>query len=227
MVAACTSSGYASVYLELLFKRSSPSIDIWIANMQLQLFCLPVALLAMSSDLHKLHDLDPFVSWDRLTCAVVFLNALGGFMVSLTMKYSDNITKTFAVSVSLVLNCILSWTFMSVELTLQIITGVVIVIGATWLYGFGGNFTVSSKAASQAPTLRKDVEEQRGDEEELSVLICHSASPRNSNVRSASPNNSVRNSPSSKERSPQDIQHLELDIFPPPTNIGMATSTFE
>mmetsp|Transcript_153727 Transcript_153727/g.283297 ORF Transcript_153727/g.283297 Transcript_153727/m.283297 type:complete len:451 (-) Transcript_153727:62-1414(-) len=227
MVAACTSSGYASVYLELLFKRSSPSIDIWIANMQLQLFCLPVALLAMSSDLHKLHDLDPFVSWDRLTCAVVFLNALGGFMVSLTMKYSDNITKTFAVSVSLVLNCILSWTFMSVELTLQIITGVVIVIGATWLYGFGGNFTASSKAASQAPTLRKDVEEQRGDEEELSVLICHSASPRNSNVRSASPNNSVRNSPSSKERSPQDIQHLELDIFPPPTNIGMATSTFE
>merc|ERR1712048_1017332 len=38
MVAACTSSGYAGVYLELLFKQLNS--DVWIANLQLQLFCV-------------------------------------------------------------------------------------------------------------------------------------------------------------------------------------------
>lgn len=233
MVAACTSSGYASVYLELLFKRASPSMDIWIANMQLQLFCLPVALLAMSSDLHKLHDLDPFVSWDRLTCAVVLLNALGGFMVSLTMKYSDNITKTFAVSVSLVLNCIMSWTFMSVEITLQIMTGVLIVIGATWLYGFGGNFTASNKAGKPS-VCPKDIGDQRGDEEELSNLIGTSASPGSPAGGIPSPFASPGGSPETAlsrtilgEEDPQDVEALELGNFPTATKVGMATATFE
>merc|ERR1711879_1105144 len=72
--------------------------------------------------------------WDRLTCTVVLLNALGGFAVSLTMKYADNILKTFAVSMSLVLNCVFSSVFLSTSLTINDTVGVGFVIAASLLY---------------------------------------------------------------------------------------------
>jgi len=132
MLAACTSSGYAGVYLERLFKQLDASV--WTANMQLQLFCLPIAALAMISDLQGLREGGIFVGWNGVTIAVVLLNALGGFVVSLTMKYADNILKTFAVSISLVVNCLLSSVFQSILLTPQAITGVALVIAATFVY---------------------------------------------------------------------------------------------
>mmetsp|Transcript_97629 Transcript_97629/g.304509 ORF Transcript_97629/g.304509 Transcript_97629/m.304509 type:complete len:383 (+) Transcript_97629:127-1275(+) len=149
MVVACTSSGYAGVYLELLFKQLNA--NVWTANLQLQLFCLPIAALALLSDLPGLWDGGPFYGWNGITCVVVLLNALGGFVVSLTMKYADNILKTFAVSMSLVVNCIMSWLFMSVTLTRQAITGVTLVIAATFLYSTA-NSVGSSKATGASRT---------------------------------------------------------------------------
>jgi len=141
MVAACTSSGYAGVYLELLFKQLNA--DVWTANMQLQIFCLPIAAFTVVSDLEDLMVSGPFQGWDVLTCIVVFLNALGGFAVSLTMKYADNILKTFAVSMSLVLNCVLSWMLFSVQVTMQDGSGIVMVIVSSWLYSKAGTFPTS------------------------------------------------------------------------------------
>merc|ERR1719433_2460535 len=77
--------------------------------------------------------------WNGLTCLVVLLNALGGFFVSLTMKYADNILKTFAVSMSLVVNCLLSSAFLNVTLTLQDTAGIALVISATIFYSMGNS----------------------------------------------------------------------------------------
>merc|ERR1712032_1292124 len=147
MVAACSSSGYAGVYLELLLKQLNA--NVWTANMQLQIFCLPIAVLTMLSDIYGLQEVGPMHGWDGLTCVVVLLNAIGGFAVSLTMKYADNILKTFAVSMSLVFNCLLSWLFMSINLTPQTITGVLMVIAATWLYSIGN--TVGGSGSTYVP----------------------------------------------------------------------------
>lgn len=146
MVAACTSSGYAGVYLERLFKELN--VSIWISNMQLQVFCMPIAMLTVLSDLKVLQEDGFLLGWDQLTCVVVLLNALGGFAVSLTMKYADNILKTFAVSVSLVMNCVLSSLFMSVQISQQAMVGVALVILSTWLYSSGAPSGGSSREDS-------------------------------------------------------------------------------
>eukprot|EP00930_Biecheleria_cincta_P011829 TRINITY_DN114952_c0_g1_i1.p1 TRINITY_DN114952_c0_g1~~TRINITY_DN114952_c0_g1_i1.p1 ORF type:complete len:266 (-),score=44.40 TRINITY_DN114952_c0_g1_i1:39-767(-) len=148
MLAACTSSGYAGVYLELLFKQLNS--NIWIANMQLQLFCVPIASLSLLADWSKIINMGPFVGWDGLTCVVVLLNALGGFCVSLTMKYADNILKTFAVSMSLVVNCLLSTAFLDVNLTIQDILGVMLVMGATFLYSKANSCITSSSHSHES-----------------------------------------------------------------------------
>merc|ERR1712034_17282 len=111
--------------------------NIWISNMQLQLFCMPIATIPMFFDLDDLLEDGFLYGWNRLALVMVLLNALGGFVVSLTMKYADNILKTFAVSMSLVVNCFMSRLFMSVTLTPHTITGVVLVIVASWLYSAG------------------------------------------------------------------------------------------
>jgi len=150
MGAACTSSGFASVSLEFLFKRLD--LDIWVGNLQLQLFCLPVAVLGVFSDLQDMRDVGPFHGWDGITCVVVLLNALGGFLVSFTMKYADNILKTFAVSMSLVANCFVSSLMFSVDLSLHTILGVLLVISSTWLYSIGGRFLRVEGPSAKADT---------------------------------------------------------------------------
>jgi len=138
MIAACTSSGYAGVTLELLFKQLNA--DVWTANLQLQTFCVPIALSSLILDWEAV-ERDGFLQgWDKTTCIVVLLNALGGFAVSLTMKYADNILKTFAVSLSLVLNCMMSALMDSVDLDVQDCVGVLLVISSTFLYSKANSF---------------------------------------------------------------------------------------
>lgn len=149
MVAACTSSGFAGVYLERLFKQLNP--NVWTANLQLQLFCLPVAAMALLSDWEGISSRGILSGWNSVTCLVVLLNALGGFIVSLTMKYADNILKTFAVSISLVANCLLSSVFQEVELSSQAMTGVAFVIIATGLYGMANSYGNMEKGPAAPP----------------------------------------------------------------------------
>jgi len=174
MLGACTCSGYAGTYLEKLFKQFSSSV--WTTNLRLQVFCLPVSALATLSELESIAGGGFFQGWSGITCAAVLDNAIGGFLVAFAMKYADNILKTFAVSMSLVLNCLLSATFLSVHLTPQAITGVALVIAATFLYSVAGSFgTRGDKVASysahqslpvdEAPEMkivRVDPEEQEG-----------------------------------------------------------------
>merc|ERR1712014_7878 len=140
----------AGVYLELLFKQLNA--DVWIANLQLQLFCVPIAVGALATDWDALVENGPVHGWDRITCIVVLLNALGGFAVSLTMKYADNILKTFAVSMSLVLNCVLSSVLFAVRLTLQDIIGIVFVISSSWIYNKAGKFANSETKSVDSPS---------------------------------------------------------------------------
>jgi len=77
------------------------------------------------------HLLVGFRSWAWLT---VFLSALGGIAVSMALKYADNILKTFAVGISIVLNCSVSTAFLGVSLTAPMVCGVFLVVGSTFLF---------------------------------------------------------------------------------------------
>jgi len=58
-------------------------------------------------------------------------------IVAATMKYADNILKTFATSISIVLSCILSYTVLGdLNLAPTFVVGTVVIISATALYAF-------------------------------------------------------------------------------------------
>ena len=50
------------------------------------------------------------------------------------LKYADNILKTFAVGISIVLNCSVSTAFLGVSLTAPMVCGVFLVVGSTCLF---------------------------------------------------------------------------------------------
>ena len=67
-----------------------------------------------------------------------------------TIKFADNILKTFATSISIVLSCLLSYAVLGdLNLAPTFILGTVIIISATALYA----------TASMAPTLGNNVAE--------------------------------------------------------------------
>jgi UDP-sugar transporter A1/2/3 len=68
---------------------------------------------------------------------VISLQALGGLIVALVVKRTDNLIKGFATSISIVLSCLLSvLLFRDVKLTPTFIAGALTVIGATVWYGW-------------------------------------------------------------------------------------------
>mmetsp|Transcript_93423 Transcript_93423/g.204468 ORF Transcript_93423/g.204468 Transcript_93423/m.204468 type:complete len:496 (-) Transcript_93423:424-1911(-) len=146
MLLSCTSSGFAGVFSEYLIKGQT-DVSVIVFNLRMQLFSVPLSFLGVASDLRSGHEF--FEGWTRVTCAVVALNALGGIMVTMTMKHADNILKTFAVSMSLVLNCFISVVFLSAPFGVQDAIGVGTVIAGAWMYNVFSSSSSSSSSSSK------------------------------------------------------------------------------
>jgi hypothetical protein len=133
MLLATVLSAYAGVFLEKLFK--TVQLTLWLQSIQLSVFALPVSCLTMLIyDSKALADGTLFVGFHRWAWLTVVLSALGGIAVSMTLKYADNILKTFAVGCSIVLNCLVSSLLLGVPLSLQVLCGVLLVVGSTFLF---------------------------------------------------------------------------------------------
>lgn len=65
---------------------------------------------------------------------VVLLGAIGGLAVSFVFRFADNILKSFAVGVSIALNCALSWMIFGVHLTRTSAVGIALVMAAATTY---------------------------------------------------------------------------------------------
>ena len=123
----------AGVFLEKLFK--TVQLTLWLQSVQLSFFALPISILCMVAyDAPSLFSGNLFVGFNVWAWLTVALSALGGIAVSMALKYADNILKTFAVGCSIVLNCIVSSAFLGVPLTRQVLTGVLLVVGSTFLF---------------------------------------------------------------------------------------------
>ena len=133
MLLATVLSAYSGVFLERLFKTIK--LTLWLQSIQLSLFALPVAGLTM-----LLYDRDDvvggriFVGFNHVAWLAVVLAAVGGVAVSMALKYADNIQKTFAVGVSIVLNCGVSAALFDVPLTRRAVVGVGLVVGSTFVF---------------------------------------------------------------------------------------------
>ncbi|XP_061706043.1 UDP-N-acetylglucosamine transporter isoform X1 [Cydia pomonella] len=131
-LAACFISGFAGIYFEKVLKESD--ISVWMRNVQLSLLSLPFGtvtyLLNEGSLNHLLKGFDGFVWY------LVILQAAGGLIVAVVVKYADNILKGFATSVAIVISCVASMYIFDFHLTLQFTVGTVLVIASIFLYGY-------------------------------------------------------------------------------------------
>lgn len=138
VIAACFTSGLAGVYFEMVLKNSKA--DLWVRNVQLSLFSLIPALLpivfapsnhgpwpalSLSNIFHN------FGAW---AWATVSIQVFGGLVTAIVIKYSDNILKGFATSLSIVLSFLASVILFDYRITSSFLLGASTVLAATWMY---------------------------------------------------------------------------------------------
>ncbi|KAJ7766711.1 nucleotide-sugar transporter-domain-containing protein [Mycena metata] len=127
---ACFTSGLAGVYFEMVLKGNNT--DLWVRNVQLALFSLVPALLPVmyASNTHS----HPFRHFTPSAWATVAIQVLGGLVTAVVIKYSDNIMKGFATSLSIILSFLASVALFDFRITPSFVLGASTVLGATWVY---------------------------------------------------------------------------------------------
>lgn len=173
VTAACMTSGLAGVYFELLLKGSGTAQqpDLWVRNTQLSLFSLIPALLPIlwgsSGDalgpVGRL--MAAFSNFNAWAVGTVLTQTFGGLITAVVIRYSDNIMKGFATSLSIIISFLASVALFSYPITIAFITGSTIVLAATFMYNTPAQSTPASLQSLQnlglklsgSPKSRKDV----------------------------------------------------------------------
>ncbi|KAL1131282.1 hypothetical protein AAG570_010900 [Ranatra chinensis] len=132
---ACVLSGFAGVYFEMILKGSD--VSVWMRNVQLSLLSLPFGLLTcLLSDWHLLMTRGFFYGYDFFVVYLVILQATGGLLVALVVKYADNILKGFATSLAIVISCVASVYLFGFHITFTFVFGAACVMFSIFLYGY-------------------------------------------------------------------------------------------
>ncbi|XP_058445190.1 UDP-N-acetylglucosamine transporter [Malaya genurostris] len=143
-VGACFMSGFAGIFFEKMLKGAD--ISIWMRNIQLSLLSLPFGLLTcIVNDGSKLTANGFFFGYDGFICYLIALQAGGGLIVAVVVKYADNILKGFATSLAIIISCVASMYLFDFHLTLLFTVGAALVIGSIFLYGYDPNSKTAGK----------------------------------------------------------------------------------
>ncbi|KAF7272773.1 hypothetical protein GWI33_014482 [Rhynchophorus ferrugineus] len=132
---ACALSGFAGVYFEKILKGSD--VTVWMRNVQLSLCSVPfgwVSCYVYNGD--AIREKGFFFGYDKFVNYLIVLQAGGGLIVAVVVKYADNILKGFATSLAIVISCIGSIYLFGFELSLQFVLGAAFVICSIFLYGY-------------------------------------------------------------------------------------------
>lgn len=113
------------------------SNQIWIRNIQMSFFSVILGLVfvVMLQDGTTIAERGFFVNYTPLTWTVIGIQALGGLIVALVVKYADNILKGFATSISIILSSVVSVWLFNFSVSGSFLLGAAFVIYATYLYG--------------------------------------------------------------------------------------------
>lgn len=132
-IAACCCSGFAGIYFEKILKGSE--VSVWVRNVQLSFLSLPLGVAtAMVSDGSEITEKGFLFAYDGFVWYLVVLNAVGGLLVAMVVKYADNILKGFATSLAIVISTVASIFFFGFVLTLQFLVGTALVMVSIFLY---------------------------------------------------------------------------------------------
>lgn len=147
VLCGCMTSGFAGVYFEMVLKSSQASI--WLRNIQLSLIGISIASISCYTRDYEVINSRGFFSgtiqfliwsfcvymflffagYNHYVWLVIILQAAGGLIVAIVVKYADNVLKGFATSISIVLSCMTSaYLFHDVSLNIAFSVGALIVL---------------------------------------------------------------------------------------------------
>ena len=205
-------SSAASVYFEKILKDSETQASLWIRNVQLAFYSLFPALFlgVMFVDGEEIAQHGFFVGYNWIVWVTIALQSLGGVLVSLAVKYADNITKSFAISISILLSLVASMFFFGFIVTrnvsnqksfivfqadlayVKFIIGTSIVLFATYLYNSGLHGNKSERAPRPGPIQIHDYEkttiDKQRSKENLGPLRLPYTPLKSSGLSSSRPN---------------------------------------
>lgn len=136
VVISCFSSGLAGVYFEMVLKNTK-SISLWVRNIQLAVYSLFPAIFlgCWLYDGKEIAEKGFFHGYTTITYVVICMQAFGGILVAIVVKYADNILKNFATSLSIILSAIVSYVLWKTEISKGFMVGATMVIASTFLFG--------------------------------------------------------------------------------------------
>jgi len=134
-LAACFLSGFAGIYFEKILKGSN--VSVWMRNIQLSFLSLPFGLCTcLVYDWTRITANGFFFGYDGFIWYLVVLQATGGLIVAMVVKYADNILKGFATSLAIIFSCAVSIYLFDFHLTLQFALGTLLVMASVFLYSY-------------------------------------------------------------------------------------------
>lgn len=122
---AAVLSGFAGVYFEKILKSSETSL--WMRNVQMASLGVPVGLIGVfySPENTQILEHGFFYGYTNMVIFVILVQAVGGLLVSASVKYADNILKGFATSISMICSLLVSILLFSFQPTIYFIFGAV------------------------------------------------------------------------------------------------------
>lgn len=172
VLGVCIFSGLAGVFFEKVIKESPKSTSLWIRNVQLSTYSLFPAFFIgiIFLDGETVAKDGFFAGYNWVVVLSIVIQTFGGIVAAFCIFYADNISKNFAVSISMVLSSLASFMFFDFTMSshvfapfppifrsidrLQFLVGASIVLVATWLYNTEEVRTV------QGPTIKLDSDEK-------------------------------------------------------------------
>lgn len=133
VIVSCVSSGFAGVYFEKILKGSKGSV--WLRNIQLGLFGALSGLFGVwSQNGAEVAEKGLFFGFTPLVWFIIGVQAFGGLLVAVVIKYADNILKGFATSVSIIVSTVAAVFLFHFNVTMLFVFGAALVISAVYLY---------------------------------------------------------------------------------------------
>ncbi|XP_037936376.1 UDP-N-acetylglucosamine transporter isoform X2 [Teleopsis dalmanni] len=156
-IGACFLSGFAGIYFEKILKGAD--VSVWMRNVQLSLLSIPFGTITcFVNDANKILSNGFFFGYDIFIWYLVLLQAGGGLIVAVVVKYADNILKGFATSLAIIISCIASIYIFDFNLTLRFSLGAALVIASIFLYGYDPKKSPTSIKSMQSQMPHPDEE---------------------------------------------------------------------
>ncbi|VDM49625.1 unnamed protein product [Toxocara canis] len=131
----CVTAGFAGVYFEMMLKDGT-STPLWIRNLQMySCGVISASAACYLGDFDAILSRGFFHGYNYKVISIIAFLSVGGIYISLVMKYLDNLYKSFASAVSIILVVVVSlFMFDNVHVGFYFVAGSMAVCAAILIY---------------------------------------------------------------------------------------------